>query len=92
MTLAKAIGLAVGRRVMPLPLPQWALHGIAWADKAFRGAGAKLTPDRVEYMCHPDWMVGAGMAPPPALWRAQVETRIGLHATAAWYREAGWIK
>jgi len=92
VTLAKAIGLAVGRRVMPLPLPQRALRWIAWADKAFRGAGAKLTPDRVEYMCHPDWMAGAGMAPPPALWRAQVQTSIGLHATAAWYREAGWIK
>jgi len=92
VTLAKAIGLAVGRRVMPLPLPQRALRWIARADKAFRGAGAKLTPDRVEYMCHPDWMAGAGMAPPPALWRAQVQTSIGLHATAAWYREAGWIK
>jgi uncharacterized protein YbjT (DUF2867 family) len=92
VTLAKAIGLAVGRRVVPLPLPQRALRWIARADKAFRGAGAKLTPDRVDYMCHPDWMAGADMAPPSALWRAQVETGMGLHATAAWYREAGWLK
>ncbi len=92
VTLAKAIGRAVGRSVMPLPLPQRALHWIARADKAFRGAGAKLTPDRVDYMCHPDWMAGTGMAPPPALWQAQVESDLGLHATAAWYREAGWLK
>ena len=92
VTLAKAIGLAVGRSVTLVPLPQRALHWIAWADKAFRGAGAKLTPDRVDYMCHPDWMAELGMAPPPGLWRAQVETGLGLRATAAWYREAGWLK
>jgi uncharacterized protein YbjT (DUF2867 family) len=92
VTLAKAIGLAVGRRVMPLPLPQRALHWIARADKAFRGDGAKLTADRVDYMCHPDWMAGTGMAPPPALWSPRVETGVGLRATAAWYREAGWLK
>jgi hypothetical protein len=63
----------------------------ARADSFFRKDKAKLTQDRVGYMCHPDWMVGAGRQPPPALWQPQVETRMGLHATAAWYREAGWL-
>lgn len=91
VALAKAIGVAVGRRVKALPLPQRVLEWAAKADKMVRKDKAKLTLDRVGYMCHPDWMAGEGMAPPPALWTPQVETRMGLHATAAWYREAGWL-
>lgn len=90
--LAKAIGVAVGRRVTAMPLPQRVLGWGAKLDGMVRKDKAKLTLDRVGYMCHPDWTVGEGRAPPPALWRPQVETRMGLHATAAWYREAGWLK
>ena len=43
-------------------------------------------------MCLPDWRAGEGNQPPPGLWLPQVETAMGLHATAAWYREAGWLK
>ncbi len=90
--MARAIGIAVGRRVVALPLPQRLLEWVARADKAVRKDKAKLTLDRVGYMCHPDWTAGSGAQPPMARWRPQVETRMGLHATAAWYREAGWLK
>ncbi|WP_298284444.1 NAD(P)-dependent oxidoreductase [Novosphingobium sp.] len=89
--LARAIGMAVGRRATPINLPASILRLGAKLDARFRGKGAKLTMDRVGYMCHPDWRVGEGMQPPPALWTPQVETPMGLHATAAWYREAGWL-
>lgn len=89
--LAKAIGMAMGKRVMALNLPAGMLRLGAKLDARFRGAGAKLTLDRVGYMCHPDWRVGAANQPPPTLWTPQVETQIGLHGTAAWYREAGWL-
>ncbi|KPF93765.1 epimerase [Novosphingobium sp. AAP83] len=89
--LAKAIGMALGKRVTALSLPAGMLRLGAKLDARFRGAGAKLTLDRVGYMCHPDWRVGAGNQPPPSLWMPQVETQMGLHATAAWYREAGWL-
>lgn len=90
--LAKAIGMAVGRRVTAMNLPAGMLRLGAKLDARFRGKGAKLTMDRVGYMCHPDWRVGEGNQPPPTLWTPQVETRMGLHATAGWYREAGWLK
>lgn len=90
--LAKAIGVAVGKRVTAFNLPEKVLRWGASLDARFRGDGAKLTIDRVGYMCHPDWRVGEGNQPPPALWTPQVETQMGLHATAAWYREAGWLK
>lgn len=90
--LAKAIGVAVGRRVAAVPLSPGVLRLGARADRLFRGKGAKLTEDRVGYMCHPDWQVTDGARPPEHVWKPQVETRMGLHATAAWYREAGWMK
>lgn len=90
--MARAIGMAVGKRVFALNLPARALRIGAALDGRFRKGAAKLTPDRVGYMCHPDWRVSANAMPPPSLWTPQVETRMGLHATAAWYREADWLK
>ncbi|WP_225204829.1 NAD-dependent epimerase/dehydratase family protein [Novosphingobium huizhouense] len=90
-SLARAIGVAVGRRVTPMSLPPGVLRLGARADRFFRKDRAKLTEDRVGYMCHPDWLAHEGSQPPAALWRPHVETRMGLHATAAWYREAGWL-
>ena len=89
--LARAIGVAVGRRPFVVPLPRRVLEWVARADRAVRKDGAKLTLDRVGYMCHPDWTASAGACPPAARWRPHVETAMGLHATAAWYREAGWF-
>ncbi len=50
----------------------------------FRGSRAKLTPDRVGYFRHPDWVAHA--LPSPALWRAEHDTAAALAATAEWYR------
>lgn len=53
--LARAIAVAVGRRgAVPVPLPRALLAVAARADYALRGDAAKLTPDRVGYLCHPD--------------------------------------
>jgi nucleoside-diphosphate-sugar epimerase len=90
--LAHAIGAALGRDVRPLPLSPRLVGWAARADRLVRGRKAKLTPDRARYICHPDWTVGAGLLPPPALWHPRIDTREGLRATAAWYREAGWLK
>jgi len=89
--LAQAIGAAVGRRPLVLPVPRVAMELAARADMAARKDAARLTLDRVGYFMHPDWVVRAEARPPSALWRPQVETGEGLKATARWYREAGWL-
>jgi uncharacterized protein YbjT (DUF2867 family) len=89
--LARAIGRAMGRRVWTPALPKGALSAGAWLDARLRRSKAKLTPDRVGYMCHPDWVSRPDKAPPPELWRAEIPTRDGLIDTAAWYREQGWL-
>lgn len=88
----RAIGWAVGRRVMTLATPRPLLHVAARTDRLLRGARAKLTADRVNYFCHPDWVVDAARRPPAALWEPQVNTRTGLKKTAEWYRTQGWLR
>lgn len=89
--LARAIGWAMGRRPKVLHLPERWMKRAAQADMRLRGGKAKLTLDRVGYMVHPDWVVSHGARVPDELWRAGVETRAGLKATAAWYRSNGWL-
>ncbi len=87
--LARAIGTAVGRRVIPLPVPEALLRVGASIDGWIRGKNAKLTPDRVRYFSHPDWVVRD--RPPAAVWQPEVATPAGLATTAAWYRAEGWL-
>ena len=89
--LGRAIGRAVGRSVWTPALPKGVLSAAAWLDGWLRGAKAQLTPDRVGYMCHPDWVSRPDKAPPPELWRAEIPTRDGLIETAEWYRAQGWL-
>jgi uncharacterized protein YbjT (DUF2867 family) len=84
---ALAIGAAMGSKVLPLPLPRPILDAIAALDGLFRGKNAKLTPDRVAYFCHRDWVSHA--RPPADVWAPQEETPIALAATAQWYRAQG---
>lgn len=90
-SFARAIGWAVGKRIKPLPLPRLALRAAARGDGLLRRNRAKLTEDRVAYMCHPDWTVRDEARPPVSRWRPQIGTREGLKATAKWYREQGWL-
>ena len=88
---AQALGQAVGRRGVSLSTPRPLLRLAARLDRLVRRGRAKLTPDRAAYFSHPDWVVTSGRFPPPDLWHPRVETRQGLAATAAWYREQGWL-
>ena len=88
---ARALGRAVGRRVVPLSTPRPILMLSARVARALQGDRAKLTPDRAAYFSHPDWVVRADRRPPPALWRPRIGTEPGLAATAEWYRAAGLL-
>ena len=89
--LALGIGSAVGRKVWVPHVPKPVLSGLAGLDRLFRGKSARLTPDRVGYMAHPDWVADPKKAVPRKLWQAKVDTLEGLRATAEWYREQGWV-
>lgn len=90
--LAAAIGRAVDKRAVFAPhLPRSVLSLAAAADRILRGDRAKLTPDRVGYMCHPNWVARSDRRPPPGLWQPRIAGEAGLRATAEWYRKEGWL-
>jgi uncharacterized protein YbjT (DUF2867 family) len=86
---ARALGTATGNGVLPLSLPRPVLDGIASLDGLFRGKNAKLTPDRVAYFCHKDWVSHA--RPPADIWKPGRATDQALAATAEWYRAQGLL-
>jgi uncharacterized protein YbjT (DUF2867 family) len=88
---AKAIGAAVGRNITALHAPGFLLKFAGWADRAARGPKAKLTPDRANYLAHPDWTINPEAVPSPDLWKAEIKTLEGLQDTMSWYRKQGWI-
>lgn len=90
--LAQAIGHAVGRkRVFAPHLPKPLLLLGARIDGALRGEKARLTPDRVGYMAHPNWVARSDRAVSAHVWEPQIAGAEGLALTAAWYREQGWL-
>lgn len=84
--LASALGDAVGRQGIAISMPRAAMRFGALLDGLVRHDRAKLTPDRVAYFCHPDWVADPALAPPASLWKAAFETRQGLKATREYYR------
>jgi len=90
--MAQAIGRAVGRNAVFAPhLPAGILGMAARFDRLIRGDKAKLTADRVGYMCHPNWVARFDRAVPAQIWTPQIDSEEGLKATADWYREEGWL-
>ena len=88
---ARALGRAVHRRVIPLPLPKSLLLAGVWIDRLIRGGKAQLPRDRVNYFCHPDGAASPDARPPATLWTPQIPTEQGLADTARWYEAEGWL-
>ena len=88
---ARAIGRALGRRVVTVPLPAALLRLGARIDRRARGPRARLTLDRAGYLAHPDWSVDPAKRPPPELWTPRIPLDEGMAATAAWYRAQGLL-
>lgn len=89
--MAKAIGAAMGRNPFVAQLPKPVLEIAAKADRLMRGDAAKLTPDRVGYMCHPNWVARSDKAVPADIWQPNIETPDGLKMTAQWYQANNWL-
>lgn len=88
---ARTLGRLFGRRAATVAMPKFVMRGAARIDRLIRRRNAKLTTDRVNYFCHPDWVVKAERRPPGALWQPRVRTPTGLKQTADWYRAQRWL-
>jgi uncharacterized protein YbjT (DUF2867 family) len=89
---ARTLGRVYGKRAATFAMPKFVMRGASRLDRIFRRKSAKLTADRVNYFCHPDWVVKAERRPPAPLWKPEIRTSSGLKATALWYAAEGWLK
>lgn len=89
--MAQIIGAAMGKTVWAPHMPAALLHGAAKIDRLLRGKNAKLTPDRANYMVHPDWVVNPDNAVPASLWQPRLPSSAGMKNTAQWYHQQGWL-
>lgn len=90
-SFGRAIGWSLDKRVSILHMPRWLVDLAAKGDRLFRGRKAKLTADRVSYMCHPDWTVDPAKRPPASIWIPRIKAQEGLKTAARAYRDAGLI-
>jgi dihydroflavonol-4-reductase len=92
----------VGRLVLPsrdrairvVPLPPWlARSALTLTGAAARLAGRTtiLTPDKANEFFQPAWTGDPGPLMRDSGWRPSHSLEAGLAATAAWYREHGWL-
>ena len=88
---ARTLGRLFNKRATTVAMPKLVMQGAAQVDRLVRRSKAKLTPDRVRYFCHPDWVAAAERKVPESLWTPQIRTATGLKATADWYRAQGWL-
>lgn len=89
---ARTLGRTFGRRATTVPTPKLVMRAASGIERLLRRSKAKLTADRVNYFCHPDWVVTARNRPPPWLWTPQIRTPTGLKLTAEWYLAQRWLR
>ncbi len=92
--LARAIGVALDKAPLLVTAPGWLVNTAAAATTGLArlsGELPRLSFDRARYLRHPDWVARGDNLASRGIWAPQVRLADGLAATAAWYREAGWL-
>jgi nucleoside-diphosphate-sugar epimerase len=92
--LLKAIASSLGRRVNLFPVPPPFVRAVleigGWVSR-LSGQRSLLSGDRASELLAPAWTCLAGDLERDAHWSARTPLAAGLAATAAWYRESGWL-
>jgi dihydroflavonol-4-reductase len=93
--LALSVGRAVGRTPLVIPVPGAVatpiVSLIGWIAAA-RGRLTTLNADKMAEFLAPAWVVSSAKAERELGWRAGHDLAEGTRLTAAWYREAGWLR
>jgi nucleoside-diphosphate-sugar epimerase len=93
--LAREIGRAVGREVHVLRVPHPAgrlLLGLTGRLAQLAGRATLLHGNKSSELMAEAWTADPAAIAEDAGWTAQHDLRSGLAATAAWYRERGWLR
>ena len=89
-----AIGRALGKRPLTLPVPIPVAAAIVWAmERAAWAADRRsvVSTDRLGEFRAPAWLLSVERAARDLGWRAAHDLEAGMRKTAAWYRAEGWL-
>jgi nucleoside-diphosphate-sugar epimerase len=93
--LALAVGRAVGRTPLVVPVPgvvATPIVSLIGRFAAARGRLSTLNADKMAEFLAPAWVLSSARAERELGWRAGHDLAAGARHTAAWYREAGWLR
>src|SRR4029453_4404185 len=88
--LGEALGRALGRRVRYVRLPDAVLRAVLRAAD-FLALSGLPSPDKADELLAPAWRASSDVILRDAGWRAETDLDRGIAATAAAYRDAGWL-
>ena len=90
----RAIGTAMGRRVVLIPVPApvgRTLLGVTEAAARLVGQTTILTRDKANEFFQEAWIGDPGPLTTDSGWRATHDLKSGLADTYRWYRDEGWL-
>ncbi|HJR15989.1 MAG TPA: NAD(P)-dependent oxidoreductase [Gemmatimonadales bacterium] len=89
-----AVGAALGRTVITIPIPKPVGHGLLMLTGAVASLTRQrtiLTSDKANEFFQPAWTGDPGPLTRDTGWRATYDLKRGLADTYDWYRQAGWL-
>ncbi len=92
--LLQAIGRAVGKQPLLVPLPPALVRGglqVAGIFSRLAGRASLLGPDKAPELLAPAWTCSSEALARDTGWRAEIAAQEGLQQTADWYRAEGWL-
>jgi nucleoside-diphosphate-sugar epimerase len=92
--MGDAIAAALGTWAVRLPIPSLVLAAgalVAEAAASWTGREPFLTRAKVREVLAGDWIVSSRKIREELGWAPATSLTDGVRATAAWYREAGWV-
>ena len=93
-SLVLAIGRAVGKIPVVLPVPAPVARALLWSIGSLAGLLGRatiLTADKANEFLAPAWTCRADRLSRDTGWRAQTDLATGLAAAVTWYRTEHWL-
>ncbi len=93
-TIGSIIASAMQKKPLVVHVPVGLLQPVAWASglgSKITGKPALLNPDKVAEMLQQGWVCSNARARAELGFRPRISLEEGMTATAAWYKEMGWL-
>jgi 2-alkyl-3-oxoalkanoate reductase len=93
--MAEAAGMALGRRLIRLPVPRPVMAAVAGLNslgQALGGPARILTAGKVAEIFHSNWVANDRRLSEATGFQARYDLKTGFDDTVRWYRAQGWLR